>query len=113
VRSFLVIGNIFRPPEFFLRAANRKNEAVFRDFFEMVNLNEFFYVTKVIEKILWGVFLIGRIVNFHFHPNKLTIPKKSRKTALFFLFAALKKNLAVGKYSRLPKTNAYRCQIIV
>jgi hypothetical protein len=31
-------------------------------------LNEFFYVMKVIRKILWDVFLISRIVNFHFHP---------------------------------------------
>ncbi len=27
-----------------------------------------FYVIKVIGKILWGVFLIGIIVSFHFHP---------------------------------------------
>jgi hypothetical protein len=51
----------------FLRAENRKNEAVFREFFEMVNLYEIFYVMKVVGKILVGVFLIGRIVNFHFH----------------------------------------------
>ncbi len=29
---------------------------------------EFFYVMKVIGKILRGVFLIGIIVSFHFHP---------------------------------------------
>ncbi len=34
----------------------------------MVNLYEFFYVMKVIGKILRGVFLIGIIVSFHFHP---------------------------------------------
>jgi hypothetical protein len=31
----------------------------------MVNLYEIFYVVKEVEKILVGVFLIGRIVNFH------------------------------------------------
>jgi hypothetical protein len=36
----------------FLRAANRKNEAFFHDFSGMFNLNEFFYVTKVVGKIL-------------------------------------------------------------
>jgi hypothetical protein len=51
----------------FLGAANRKNEAAFSDFFEMVNLYEISYVTKVVGKIRRGVFLIGRIVNFHFH----------------------------------------------
>jgi hypothetical protein len=51
----------------FSGAENRKNEAVFREFFEMVNLDEIFYVTKVVGKILRGLFLIGRIVNFHFH----------------------------------------------
>jgi hypothetical protein len=34
----------------------------------MINLYEFFYVMKVIGKILRGVFLIGIIVSFHFHP---------------------------------------------
>ncbi len=52
----------------FSGAENRKNEAVFREFFEMINLDEIFYVMKVVGKILWGVFLIGRIVSFHFHP---------------------------------------------
>jgi hypothetical protein len=52
----------------FSGAENRKNEAVFREFFEMVNLDEIFYVTKVVGKILRGVFLIDRIVNFHFRP---------------------------------------------
>jgi hypothetical protein len=52
----------------FTGAKNRKNEAVFREFFEMVNLYEIFYVMKVVGKILWGVFLIGRIVYFNFHP---------------------------------------------
>ncbi len=51
----------------FLRAENRKNQAVFREFFEMVNLYEIFYVMKVVGKILRGIFLIGGIVNFHFH----------------------------------------------
>jgi hypothetical protein len=32
----------------FSGAENRKNEAVFREFFEMVNLDEIFYVTKVV-----------------------------------------------------------------
>ncbi len=41
----------------FLRAPN---EAVFRDFFGMVNLGEIFYVTKVMRKILLG----GRSKNF-------------------------------------------------
>jgi hypothetical protein len=50
----------------FSGAENSKNEAVFREFFEIVNLDEIFYVTKVVGKILRGVFLIGRIVNFHF-----------------------------------------------
>jgi hypothetical protein len=36
----------------FLRAANRKNEAVFYDFFGMVNLYKIFYVMKVVGKIL-------------------------------------------------------------
>jgi hypothetical protein len=49
-------------------AENRKNEAVFHDFFEMVNLYEIFYVMKVIGKILWDIFLISRIVSFHIHP---------------------------------------------
>ncbi len=52
----------------FSGAENRKNEAVFREFFEMVNLDEIFYVMKVVGKILVGVFLISRIVNFHFRP---------------------------------------------
>ncbi len=52
----------------FSGAENRKNEAVFREFFEMVNLDEIFYVTKVLGKILRGAFLIGLIVNFHFRP---------------------------------------------
>jgi hypothetical protein len=43
-------------------AENRENEAGFREFFEMVNLDEIFYVMKVVGKILRGVFLIGRIV---------------------------------------------------
>jgi hypothetical protein len=34
----------------------------------MVNLDEIFYVTKVVGKIFLGVFLIVRIVNFHFNP---------------------------------------------
>jgi hypothetical protein len=33
-------------------AENMKNEAVFREFFEMVNLDEIFYVMKVVGKIL-------------------------------------------------------------
>ncbi len=49
-------------------AKNRKNEAVFREFFKMVNLDEIFYVMKVVGKILRSVFLIGRIVDFHFGP---------------------------------------------
>ncbi len=52
----------------FSGAENRKNEAAFREFFEMVNLDEIFYVMKVVGKILVGVFLISRIVNFHFRP---------------------------------------------
>jgi hypothetical protein len=51
----------------FLRAENKKNKAVLREFFEMVNLYEIFYVMKVVGKILWGISLIGRIVNFYFH----------------------------------------------
>jgi hypothetical protein len=50
---------IFPVTEDFPGAENRKNEAVFRYFFEMVNLNEFFYVTKVVGKIIRGIFLIG------------------------------------------------------
>jgi hypothetical protein len=38
-------------------------------FFKMVNLNEIFYVMKVIGKIHSGIFLVGRIVNFHFRTN--------------------------------------------
>jgi hypothetical protein len=52
----------------FLGAANRKNEAVFLTLQKTVTLYEIFYVTKVVGKIHRGVFLIGRIVNFHFHP---------------------------------------------
>jgi hypothetical protein len=48
-------------------AENRKNEVVFRESFEMDTLYEIFYVTKVVGKILLGVFLIDRIVNFHLH----------------------------------------------
>jgi hypothetical protein len=44
----------------FSGAENRKNEAVFREFFETVILDEIFYVTKVVRKILRGVFLINR-----------------------------------------------------
>ncbi len=50
----------------FSGAENMKNETVFREFFEMVNLDEIFYVTKVVAKILRGIFLIDRIVNFNF-----------------------------------------------
>jgi hypothetical protein len=57
----------FSPTGGFSGAENRKNEAVFREF-EMVNLDEIFYVMKVVGKILRGVFLISRIVNFHFRP---------------------------------------------
>jgi hypothetical protein len=52
----------------FTGAKNRKNEAVFRNFFKMVNMYEIFYVMKVVGKILWGILLIGRIVYFNFHP---------------------------------------------
>ncbi len=65
--NFWWLENFFRPPAFFLRAAKRKNEAVFRNFFEVVNFNEIFYVTKVIKKIQLDAFVIGRIVNFYFH----------------------------------------------
>jgi hypothetical protein len=51
----------------FLRAENKKNEAVLGEFFEMVNSYEIFYVMKVVGKILWGISLIGRIVNFYLH----------------------------------------------
>jgi hypothetical protein len=68
MHSILVIGKFFRPPAFFLRAAKRKFEATFHNFFDVVNLNEIFYVMKVIGKIHLGVFIIGRIVNFHFRP---------------------------------------------
>jgi hypothetical protein len=63
-----VIGKTFRQPAFFLRAAKRKIEATFHNFFDVVNLYEIFYVMKVVGKIHWGVFVIGRIVNFHFRP---------------------------------------------
>jgi hypothetical protein len=36
----------------FSEAKNRKNEAAFREFFEMVNLDEIFNVTKIFGKIL-------------------------------------------------------------
>ncbi len=52
----------------FPRAEKRENEAVFLTLQKTVNLYDFFYVMKVMGKILWGVFLIGRIVNFNFHP---------------------------------------------
>jgi hypothetical protein len=45
LKNFLATGG-------FLRAKNRKNEAVFREFFEMVNLYEIFYVMKFVGKIL-------------------------------------------------------------
>jgi hypothetical protein len=67
VNSVLVIGK-FPTNGVFLRAAKRKIEAIFHDFFDVVNLNEIFYVMKVIGKIHWGVFVIGRIVYFHFRP---------------------------------------------
>jgi hypothetical protein len=52
----------------FLRAAKRKIEATFHNFFDVVNLYEIFYVMKFIEKIHLGVFVIGNIVYFHFRP---------------------------------------------
>ncbi len=53
--------------------------------------------------------------NFHNIKNsyKLTIFKEIRKTASFFLFAALKKPLMVRKNFQSAKMNAYKCQIIV
>ncbi len=51
----------------FPRVEKRENEAVFLTLQKTVNLYEIFYVMKVMGKILWGVFLIGRIVNFNFH----------------------------------------------
>ncbi len=65
--SFLVVRNIFCPPEFFLEWLTEKMRRFFMIFFRMVNLNELFFVTKVVGKILWGIFLIGRIVYFPFH----------------------------------------------
>ncbi len=52
----------------FFRSGIKKKWITFFNFLKMVNLNEIFYVMKVVGKILRGVFLIGRIVNFHFHP---------------------------------------------
>ncbi len=60
-KKFPIIGD-------FPRAEKRENEAVFFNSKKTVNLYEIFYVMKVMGKILWGVFLIGRIVNFNFHP---------------------------------------------
>jgi hypothetical protein len=60
-KIFPIIGGL-------TEAVQRKNIEIFRNFFEMVNLHEIFYVTKVIGKIHLDVLLIGRIVNFHFHP---------------------------------------------
>ncbi len=54
----------FSATDGFSGAENRKNEAVFREFFEMVNLDEIFYVMKVVGKFLVGVFLIKRTVKF-------------------------------------------------
>jgi hypothetical protein len=68
MHPILVIGKIFRPPAFFLRAAKRKIKVIFHNFFDAVNLKEIFYVMKVIGKIHWSVFVIGRIVDFHFRP---------------------------------------------
>jgi hypothetical protein len=58
---------IFPTAGVFLRA-KRKIEADFLYFFDVINLNEIFYVMKVIGKIHLGVFVIGRIINFHFRP---------------------------------------------
>jgi hypothetical protein len=59
-KKFQIIGAFFG-------AVKRKNGAGFQFLFEMVNLNEIFYVMKVVGKIHLGVLLIDRIVNFHFH----------------------------------------------
>jgi hypothetical protein len=59
-----------------LGAENRKNETVFRKFFEIVNLDEIFYVMKVVGKILVGVFLISnRHASFPIVPR---VMKKAR-----------------------------------
>ncbi len=52
----------------FSGAAKRRNDEVFRNIFKMVNLNEIFYVMKVVGKIHLGISFIFRIVNYHFHP---------------------------------------------
>jgi hypothetical protein len=36
---------------------------------DVVNLDDFSYVMKVIGKIHWGVFVIGKIFSFHFHSS--------------------------------------------
>ncbi len=59
--------NFFWSTEF-LWSSVKKKWGFFSKNLEMVNLYEFFYVMKVIGKILRGVFLIGIIVSFHFHP---------------------------------------------
>jgi hypothetical protein len=64
---FLQLGKKFPITWDFPRAEKRENEAVFLTLQKTVNLYEIFYVMKVMGKILWGVFLIGRIVNFNFH----------------------------------------------
>jgi hypothetical protein len=65
---FLVIGKIFRPPTSFWARSKGKMERFFLNIFKMVNLNEIFYVMKVVGKIQLGISFIGRIVNFHFRP---------------------------------------------
>jgi hypothetical protein len=56
INSVLVIGK-FPTNGVFLRAAKRKFEANFHNFFDVVNLNEIFYVMKLSEKSIW-VFLL-------------------------------------------------------
>jgi hypothetical protein len=64
---FLPAGKFFGG---FLGAVKREKLREFLIFFfDMVNLNEKFYVMKVVGKIHSGIFLVSWIVNFHFRTN--------------------------------------------
>ncbi len=59
----------FSDQRLFSWSCKKKIKGIFNIFFDMVNLNEMFYVMKVIGKIHSGIFVVGRIVNFHFRTN--------------------------------------------
>jgi hypothetical protein len=58
----------FSGHRWFFKSGKKKKWGGFLIFFGMVNLYEIFYVMKVVGKIYLGIYFIGWIVNFHFHP---------------------------------------------